>query len=65
MADFRITYHGTVATLDVLSTPAREWVETYVASEPWQWLGNRSLAIEPRSMDTIRTAMREAGFVEG
>lgn len=61
MADFRITYHGSVATLDVLSEGVREWVEENVAYEPWQWLG-RSLAIEPRMMETIHTALTEAGF---
>jgi hypothetical protein len=35
-ADFIITYHGTVATLDVLSCPCLSWVEENVAVEPWQ-----------------------------
>jgi hypothetical protein len=62
--DFQITYHGTVSTLDVLTEPAREWVENNVEAEPWQWFGERRLAIDPRSMETISTALLEAGFSE-
>lgn len=62
MADFHITYHGSVATLDILSEGVREWIEENVAYEPWQWLGRRSLAIEPRMIETIHTALAEAGF---
>jgi hypothetical protein len=48
-ADFIITYHGTVATLDVLSCPCLSWVEENVAVEPWQRIGASAICIDPRS----------------
>lgn len=61
-ADFYITYHGTVATLDVLSNATREWVEEHVATEPWQWLGRSSIGIDPRFAEGLRQALTDAGF---
>ena len=60
--DFLITYHGTVATLDLLSNAAREWVEENVATERWQWLGRSRLGIDPGYAEELRAALAEAGF---
>jgi hypothetical protein len=60
--DFCITYHGTVATLDVLSGAAREWVEENVQTEPWQWLGRSRVGIDPGYAEELRAALAEAGF---
>lgn len=62
--DFCITYHGSVATLDLLSDAARRWVEDNLEIEPWQRLGKHRIAVEPRSMETIGIALMEAGFIE-
>jgi hypothetical protein len=63
--DFRVTYHGTVSTLDLFTDAARAWVEDNVAFEPWQWLGKWRVAADPRCMDMARDALLEAGFAEG
>ncbi len=63
--DFCVTYHGVISTLDLFTGAARAWVEDNVAFEPWQWLGECRLAIDPRSMESICVAMLDAGFTEG
>ena len=39
-ADFVVTYHGTVATVDVLNDSWLNWIEENVEIEPWQRLGD-------------------------
>ena len=63
-ADFRITYHGTVATLDVLSETARQWLAENLELEPWQWLGKRRIGIDPSIAEDVREALTEAGFAD-
>jgi hypothetical protein len=60
--DFRITYHGTVTTITPLSEACREWVEENVEIEPWQRFG-QSIAVEPRYLEQLATAMVEEGLV--
>jgi hypothetical protein len=62
--DFCITYRGTIATLDLLSNPAREWVNENVAIEHWQWLGKSCIGIDPRSAEELRMALTEAGLAD-
>jgi hypothetical protein len=64
-ADFIITYHGTVATLDLLNDGCLSWVEENVASEPWQRLGKHVVCIEPALAEELREALTEAGFTDG
>ena len=59
--DFRITYHGTVTTITPLSEPCREWLDENVEIEPWQRFG-QSIAVEPRYVEQLATAMVEAGL---
>jgi hypothetical protein len=61
-ADFIITYHGTVATLDILSRACLSWVEENVPVEPWQRIGASAICIDPRIADELRSALSEAGF---
>jgi hypothetical protein len=63
-AHFTITYHGTVATVDALSDACLSWIEENVEVEPWQRLGVRRIAIDPRVVEELRHALREAGFVD-
>jgi hypothetical protein len=60
--DFRITYHGAVTTLDLLTDSARQWVAGNLAVEEWQWLGKCSLGIDPSIAEDVREALTEAGF---
>jgi hypothetical protein len=60
--DFLIIYHGTVATLDLLSNAARDRVEDNVQTEPWQWLGRSRVGIDPGHAEELRAALAEAGF---
>jgi hypothetical protein len=63
-ADFIVTYHGTVATVDALSDACLNWIEENVAIEPWQRLGVRRVAIDPSYAETLRQALTEAGFLD-
>jgi hypothetical protein len=61
-ADFIITYHGTVATLDALSRACLSWVKENVAVEPWERIGVSAICIDPRIAEELREALTEAGF---
>ena len=63
-ADFIITYHGSVATVDALNDACLRWIEENVEVEPWQRLGIRRIAIDPNFAEELRHALREAGFVD-
>jgi len=63
-ADFIVTYHGTVATVDVLSDACQSWIEENVEIEPWQQLSERRVGIDPSYSETLREALTEAGFVD-
>ena len=60
--DFRVTYHGTVATLDLLTAAARQWLSENLELEPWQWLGKRRIGLDPSIAEEVREALTEAGF---
>ena len=62
LADFRVTYHGTITTITPLSDACRDWLEDNVAIEPWQRFSN-SIAIGPRYMERLAEVMIEEGFV--
>jgi hypothetical protein len=60
--DFRITYHGAVATLDLLTEAARRWAGENIEIDPWQWLGRCRIGIDPSIAEEVREALAEAGF---
>jgi hypothetical protein len=62
--DFRITYSGVIATLDLLTKAAQQWwlAELCDEIEARQWLGRCS--IDPRIAEDVREVLTEAGFVD-
>jgi hypothetical protein len=62
--DFRITYHGVIATLDLLTKAAQQWwcAELRDEIEGRQWPGRCS--IDPRIAEDVREVLTEAGFVD-
>jgi hypothetical protein len=65
VADFIVTYHGTVATLDVLTDTCLSWVEENVSFEPWQRLADFGICIDPRFAEELREALVETSFADG
>ena len=59
--DFRITYHGTVSTLDLFTGAAGHWVEDNVEIEPWQWLGG-ALCVDIRCACDLINELAAQGF---
>ena len=57
--------HGTVATLDVLTAAARQWIGENLELELWQRLGKRRFGIDPSIAEEVREALTEAGFRDG
>ena len=47
LADIRFDHHGSVVLAVPLTPAGREWLETNVSAQSWQWFGV-GLAIEPR-----------------
>jgi hypothetical protein len=62
--DFRITYHGIISTLDLLTDAAQQWLAGCVDIRHWQWLGKCSLGIDPSVAEDMREALTEAGFID-
>lgn len=57
--DVEVTDQGTIIIFTLLSEKARKWVQENVETEPWQWLGDVSFAVDSRmSMSLV------AGFVD-
>ena len=38
--DVTVTFDGSMYAFDLRTPAVREWVEEYVWTNPWQWLGN-------------------------
>ena len=51
-----------VYRIELLTLPAKDWVDRNIATEPWQWLGP-TLVIEHRYIGPICIAMEDAGLV--
>lgn len=61
-ADIVVESHGSVVSFQLVSQSAREWVEEFVATESWQFLGDR-LCIDWRFADGLKNAALDAGLV--
>lgn len=59
--DVRVTYHGTIYMVEVVTPAAQAWVNDNLELESWQWMGG-SFAVEPRMMDNLLDGMREDGL---
>lgn len=60
--DFRVSAHGSVTLIHVLSDAARDWVDENVALEGWQWLGD-AFACEPRYVGNLIDGIEADGLV--
>lgn len=60
--DIRIANEGSVFVFTICSEAGRAWVEENVYLESWQWLGNRSFAVDHRYADQLAAGMEEAGL---
>lgn len=61
--DARVENHGSMVLLVLLSDGALAWVVEHVQTEPWQWLGSNRLAVEPRYVGALATALAAEGLV--
>ncbi len=61
--DVRVENHGSIMLFIVLTPAAVEWVAENVPTEGWQWLGQRSFAVEPRYADNLIAGMEDAGLI--
>jgi len=61
-ADVSIENHGSVVLFVLVSDAALGRVVEHVQTEPWQWLGTNRLAVEPRYVGALATALAAEGF---
>jgi len=61
MADFEVTFGGSVLGLCPTSGEAQEWVEENVEIEPWQWMGGAFYG-DSRIMEGLVSVLIEEGF---
>jgi hypothetical protein len=60
--DFDVTFHGSLAAFTPLTPAARDWVQTNVHVEPWQWLGNATFIVDLRFVQPLITGILAAGM---
>jgi hypothetical protein len=58
---FRLDNHGSIALLIPLTNAGREWLESNVNPEPWQWFGP-GLAVEPRYLGALLNGALDDGL---
>lgn len=61
MPDIRVEDHGTIARFTPLSDSGREFLQTEVSSEGWQWFGG-GLCVDHRYAGDLMTACLENGL---
>ncbi len=59
--DFRFTNHGSIITVIPVTDTAKEFIESEVHLESWQWMGN-SIALDHRCARDLADVIVEAGF---
>jgi hypothetical protein len=60
--DVLVHNEGTLFLFSPLTSQAKEWINEYVKSEPWQWLGH-VLVAEHRYARGLAQEMKDAGLV--
>jgi hypothetical protein len=60
--DLRFEHHGSVVLIRPLTPEGRDWIETNVETEGWQWFGG-AVAAEPRYIENVVLGAVEAGLV--
>jgi hypothetical protein len=61
-SDVSIENHGSIVLFVLLTDASLAWVIEHVKTEPWQWLGENRLAVEPRYVGALATGLRCEGF---
>lgn len=62
MTDLTILDEGTVVLFQLNTDIAREFVDENVQIANWQWLGNRSFAVEHRYAGNLIAGMQKGGL---
>ncbi len=60
--DVEMSNCGSVALFDLLTVRARDWVAENVNTDPWQWRGTCTFAVEYRYARYLATKMVEEGL---
>lgn len=60
--DVTVENHGSLFVFTILTDAANEWVSENVQTEPHQWLGDHTLAVEHRYAHDIAQGMLDAGL---
>lgn len=61
MCDVKVIDHGTIVQLVPMTEAAREFLDTELATEPWQWVG-MALCIDHSHADDVIEYLTKAGF---
>jgi hypothetical protein len=59
--DVTVSNHGSLFLVTPFTQDARDWINTNVHAEGWQWLG-QSLAVEHRFVAHLVDGMLDAGL---
>lgn len=63
--DVTVDNQGTIVALTLNTDAALAWVEENVGSESWQWLGERTLCVEPRYAHDLVDGLLAADLTVG
>lgn len=62
MKDISLDYQGSVTRITPLTERGSDWIDCYLDSESYQWLGN-SLVVESKFVPDIVFGMEEWGLL--
>jgi hypothetical protein len=60
-ADFSLTNHGTIFTIEPVTQQAKDWFDENVPTEGWQWMGS-ACSVEPRCIEPLVEGILEEGM---
>lgn len=63
--DVTVNDQGTVVAFTLNTEAATDWVREEVLTEPWQWLGMSTFAVDHRYAELLIEAMRASGLEVG
>jgi len=61
MPDVQVNDCGSVVQLRPMTTAAKEWIEEYVQTESWQWMGD-TLCVDSRFAGDLIDGMCGSGL---
>jgi hypothetical protein len=60
--DVFVTDNGTTWSFEVLTDTAKEFIDENLHTEPWMWLGNKTLVVDHRMSTGVYNVLASEGL---